>query len=87
MLAKREKREVYRRHFLNRFANHFSHRAFRRSRQMIGILMKRQKERDNTPNIFVHHVHHYTFIKMLYSFAYFLSQMFFLFPVASFYEG
>ncbi len=37
MLAKREKREVYRWHFVNRLANHFSYLAFRRSRQAIGI--------------------------------------------------
>ncbi len=35
MLAKREKREVCRWHFVNRLANHFSHLAFRRSCQAI----------------------------------------------------
>ncbi len=41
MLAKREKREVYRWHFVNRLVNHFSH-LFHRSHQMIGIFTKRQ---------------------------------------------
>ncbi len=81
MLAKRENREMYRWHFVNRLANHFSHLAFRCSRQAIDILTKRQRGRDNTRNIFVRH---YTFIKMLYSFAYFPRQ-FFLFPLASVY--
>ncbi len=43
MLAKQEKREVYRWHFVNRLANHFSHLAFRHSCQEIGIFTKRQK--------------------------------------------
>ncbi len=45
MLAKREKREVYRLHFVNCLANYFSHFVFRRSHQAIGIFMKRQKGR------------------------------------------
>ncbi len=43
MLAKREKREVYRWHFVNHLANHFSYLAFRCSRQAIGIFTKRQR--------------------------------------------
>ncbi len=78
MLAKQEKREVYGRHFVSRLANHFSHLAFRCSRQAIGILMKHQRRRDDTHDIFVHH---YTFIKLLYSFAYFPHQIFFVFPL------
>ncbi len=45
MLAKWEKREVYRWHFVNRLASHFFHLVFRHSRQVIGIFMKRQKGR------------------------------------------
>ncbi len=45
MLAKREKRDVYKWHFVNRLINHFSHLAFRRSRQVIGIFTKRQRGR------------------------------------------
>ncbi len=45
MLAKREKWEVYRWHFVNHLVNHFSHLAFRRSHQMIGIFMKCQRGR------------------------------------------
>ncbi len=61
MLAKREKREVYRWHFVNlyrwhfvnlyrwhfvnRLANHFSHLSFRHSRQAIGIFTKHQRGR------------------------------------------
>ncbi len=45
MLAKREKREVYRWHFVNRLADHFSHLVFRRSHQAIGIFTKRQRGR------------------------------------------
>ncbi len=43
MLAQREKRDVYRWHFVNCLTNHFSHLAFRRSRQMIGIFKKCQR--------------------------------------------
>ncbi len=43
ILAKRKKWEVYRRHFVNHLANHFSHFGFRRSRQVIGIFTKRQR--------------------------------------------
>ncbi len=46
MLAKRE---VYRWHFVYRLANRFSHLAFRRSRQAIGIEMKRQQT--HQPNV------------------------------------
>ncbi len=42
MLAKWE---VYRWHFVNRLANHFSHLAFRHSCQTIGIFMKCQRGR------------------------------------------
>ncbi len=45
MLAKREKREVYRWHFVNHPANHFSHLTFRHSHQMIDIFTKCQGER------------------------------------------
>ncbi len=45
MLAKQEKWEVYRWHFVNCLASHFSHLAFRRSRQAIGIFTKRQRGR------------------------------------------
>ncbi len=76
MFAKWEKREVHQWHFVNRLANHFSHFVFRHSRQAISILTKRQRGRDDTRNIFVHH---YTFIKTLYSFAYFPHQFFFNF--------
>ncbi len=55
--------------------HHFSHLSFRCSRQAIGILTKCQRGRDDTRNIFVHH---YTFIKILYSFAYFPRQFFFI---------
>ncbi len=43
MLAKWEKREVYRWHFVNRLANHFSHLTFRRSHRVISIFTKRQR--------------------------------------------
>ncbi len=66
LVKQREKREVYKWHFVNRLANHFSHLVFRRSRQAIGILTKCQRGRDDTRNIFVHH---YTFIKMLHTLA------------------
>ncbi len=45
ILVKREKREVYRWHFVNRFANHFSHLAFHRSHHAIDIFTKRQRGR------------------------------------------
>ncbi len=45
MLAKREKWEVYRWHFVNHLANHFFHLTFRRSRRMISIFMKCQRGR------------------------------------------
>ncbi len=45
MLAKQEKREVYRWHCVNRRANHFSHQAFRRSCHAIDIFTKRQRGR------------------------------------------
>ncbi len=73
MLEKQEKREVYRWHFVNRLANHFSHLMFRRSHQPISILMKCQRGRDDTRNIFMRH---YTFFKMWYIFAYFPLQFF-----------
>ncbi len=43
MLMKWEKRELYRWHFVNRLANHFSHLEFRHSRQAIGIFTKHQR--------------------------------------------
>ncbi len=43
MLAKWEKRQVYRWHFVNHLANHFSHIAFRRSHQTVGIFTKCQR--------------------------------------------
>ncbi len=43
ILAKWEKWEAYRWHFVNRLANHFSHLAFRHSRQAISIFTKRQR--------------------------------------------
>ncbi len=43
MLAKREKWEVYRWHFVNHLANHFSYLASCHSRQTIGIFTKCQK--------------------------------------------
>ncbi len=43
MLAKWEKREVYRWYFVNHLVNHFYHLAFRLSCQAIGIFTKRQK--------------------------------------------
>ncbi len=45
MLAKWEKQKVYRWHFVNHLANHFSHLTFRRSRQAIGVFTKCQRER------------------------------------------
>ncbi len=43
MLAKQEKREMYRWHFINHLANHFPHLVFRHSRQVIGIFTKCQR--------------------------------------------